>query len=119
MNLGVGDNGVCILKEETVKDILAKSTRPKGKTADGKDFGGYSLGLNAPVEDAEDQWFGHGGAWGTNCYVNWHRKQLKLWAVQQTGSGRSWNEARNKAQDKFFNAKIDNSGSDAYTGRLK
>ncbi len=119
MNLGVGDNGVRILKEETVKDILAKSTRPKGKTADGKDFGGYSLGLNAPVEDAEDQWFGHGGAWGTNCYVNWHRKQLKLWAVQQTGSGRSWNEARNKAQDKFFNAKIDNSGSDAYTGRLK
>jgi CubicO group peptidase (beta-lactamase class C family) len=112
MNLGVGDNGARILKEETVKDILAKSTRPKG-------MGGYSLGLNAPVEDGEDQWFGHGGAWGTNCYVNWHRKQLKLWAVQQTGGGRPWDKARNEAQDKFFNAKIDNSGSDAYTGRLK
>ena len=30
MNLGVGDNGVRILKEETVKEILAKSSRPKG-----------------------------------------------------------------------------------------
>ena len=36
----------------------------------GKDYGGYSLGLNAPVKDAEDAWFGHGGAWGTNCSVN-------------------------------------------------
>ena len=112
MNLGVGDNGVRILKEETVKDILAKSTRPKG-------MDGYSLGLKAPVEDAEDQWFGHGGAWGTNCMVNWHRKQLKLWVVQQTGSGRSWSDARTAAQDRFFNVKIDNSGADAYTGRLK
>jgi hypothetical protein len=51
--------------------------------------------------------------------VTWHRKQLKLWAVQQTGGGRPWDKARNEAQDKFFNAKIDNSGSDAYTGRLK
>ena len=74
MNLGVGDNGARILKEEMVKSILAKSTRPSG-------FGGYSLGLNAPTEDSEDSWFGHGGAWGTNCTVNWHKRQLKLWAV--------------------------------------
>ena len=112
MNLGVGDNGVRILKEETVKSILAKSTRPKG-------LGGYSLGLNAPEEDGEDKWFGHGGAWGTNCMVNWHKRQLKLWAVQFTGGPRPWDAARNKAQDKFFNEMIDNTGSDAYTGRLK
>ena len=112
MNLGVGDNGVRILKEETVKSILAKSTRPKG-------MDGYSLGLKAPAEDRDDQWFGHGGAWGTNCMVNWHKRQLKLWAVQFTGGPRPWDDARNKAQDKFFNMTIDNSGSDAYTGRLK
>ncbi len=119
MNLGVGENGVRILKEETVKSILAVSTRPKGKTADGKDFGGYSLGLSAPVTDGDDQWFGHGGAWGTNCMVNWHRKQLKLWAVQLCGGPRPWDGARAKAADAFFNAKIDNSGVDAYTGRVK
>ena len=119
MNLGVGDNGVRIISEETVKAILAKSTRPKGKTADGKSFGGYSLGLSAPVEDGEDQWFGHGGAWGTNCQVNWHKRQLKLWAVQLTGGNRSWDNARKSAQDKFFKETIDSSGVDAYTGRLK
>ena len=112
MNLGVGDNGVRILKEETVKDILAKSTRPNG-------LGGYSLGLSAPVTDDEEQWFGHGGAWGTNCMVNWHKKQLKLWAVQLAGGPRPWDKARKEAADKFFAAKIDNSGVDAYTGRMK
>ena len=112
MNLGVGENGARILKEETVKNILAKSTRPKG-------MDGYSLGLKAPVDDGEDQWFGHGGAWGTNCMVNWHRRQLKLWAVQFNGGPRPWDAARNAAADKFFNTKIDNSGADAYTGRLK
>ena len=118
MNLGVGENGVRILKEETVKSILAKSTRPKGKTADGKDFGGYSLGLNAPVEDGDDMWFGHGGAWGTNCMVNWHKKWLKLWVVQISG-GNSRRKEANDAADAFFNAKIDNTGADAYTGRMK
>ncbi len=112
MNLGIGENGARILKEETVKGILAKSTRPKG-------FDGYSLGLKAPENDTDDQWFGHGGAWGTNCMVNWHRRQLKLWAVQFCGGPRPWDSARAKAADKFFNAKIDNSGADAYTGRMK
>ena len=112
MNLGVGDNGVRILKEETVKDILAKSTRPKG-------MGGYSLGLSAPEEDGEESWFGHGGAWGTNCTVNWHKRQLKLWAVQFCGSPRPWDKPRSTAADEFFKAKIDNSGVDAYTGRMK
>ena len=119
MNLGVGENGARILKEETVKSILAVSTRPKGKTADGKDFGGYSLGLSAPVSDSEKEWFGHGGAWGTNCNVNWHKKELKLWAVQQCGGKRPWNKDREEAAGKFFKYASDTSGVDAYTGRLK
>lgn len=111
MNLGVGDNGVRILKEETVKSILAVSTRPAG-------LGDYSLGLTAPVVDSEDAWFGHGGAWGTNCVVNWHKKQLKLWVVQASSGKRFWGEAMAAAAEKFFNSEIDNS-SDAYIGRTE
>ena len=112
MNLGMGENGVRILREQTVKDILAKSTRPKG-------FDGYSLGLKAPEVDGEDQWFGHGGAWNTSCMVNWHKRQLKLWVVQTCGGPRPWDKARANAADEFFKTKIDNSGADAYTGRMK
>ena len=111
MNLGVGDNGVRILKEETVKSILAVSTRPAG-------LGDYSLGPTAPVVDSEDAWFGHGGAWGTNCVVNWHKKQLKLWVVQASSGKRFWGEAMAAAAEKFFNSEIDNS-SDAYVGRTE
>lgn len=111
MNLGVGDNGVRILKEETVKSILAVSTRPAG-------LGDYSLGLTAPVVDSEDAWFGHGGAWGTNSVVNWHKKQLKLWVVQASSGKRFWGEAMAAAAEKFFNSEIDNS-SDAYVGRTE
>lgn len=111
MNLGVGDNGVRILKEETVKSILAVSTRPAG-------LGDYSLGLTAPVVDSEDAWFGHGGAWGTNCVVNWHKKQLKLWVVQASSGKRFWGDAMAAAAEKFFNSEIDNS-SDAYVGRTE
>lgn len=99
MNLGVGDNGVRILKEETVKSILAVSTRPAG-------LGDYSLGLTAPVVDSEDAWFGHGGAWGTNCVVNWHKKQLKLWVVQASSGKRFWGEAMAAAAEKFSTAKL-------------
>ena len=104
-----------------MKSILAKSTRPKGMKSHYNDQtdDSYSLGLGAPQNDTEDQWFGHGGAWGTNCMVNWHKKQLKLWAVQLTGGPRPWDAARQKAADKFFAEKIDNSGADAYTGRTK
>ncbi|MBR2837530.1 MAG: beta-lactamase family protein [Kiritimatiellae bacterium] len=119
MNLGMGENGVRVLKEETVKSILALSTRPKGKTSEGKDFGGYSLGLNAPVVDSESSWFGHGGAWGTNCSMNWHTKELKLWAVQECGGKRPWNKDREEAAGKFFEYAADTSGIDAYTGRMK
>ncbi len=112
MNLGMGDNGVRILKEKTVKELLAKSTRPKG-------MGGYSLGLTAPEVDSENSWFGHGGAWGTNCMVNWHRKELKLWAVQLCGQPRPWDTARAEAEKKFFRYVIDNTAVNAYTGRVK
>ena len=112
MNLGVGENSARILKEETVKSILAVSTRPKG-------LGGYSLGLSAPETDNDDAWFGHGGAWGTNCMVNWHKKQLKLWAVQLTGNPRPWDKARENAANEFFKATLDTSAEKAYTGRLK
>ena len=112
MNLGMGENGVRILKEETVKSILACSTRPEGME-------GYSLGLSAPAQDNEDAWFGHGGAWGTNCIVNWHRKQLKLWVVQRAGGPQPWKKGWNKAATDFFSQSIDTSGIDAYTGRVR
>ena len=112
MNLGLGENGVRILKEETVKNILARTTRPASMS-------GYSLGLSAPVEDHENAWFGHGGAWGTNCSVNWHKKELKLWVVQNAGGGQPWNPAVAKAAEKFFAQPFDNSDVDAYTGRTK
>lgn len=110
MNLGMGDNGVRILKEETVKSILAVSTRPEKMS-------GYSLGLQAPVKDTEDAWFGHGGAWGTNCMVNWHKKQLKLWVIQCGGGPQPWNAQVGKAAEKFF-AQPFNVNSDEYTGRI-
>ena len=111
MNLGVGENGVRILKEETVKSILACSTRPE-------DMEGYSLGLNAPAKDDENAWFGHGGAWGTNCSVNWHKKQLRLWVVQRAGGEQPWKKEVDQAAVKFFSQDLDTSGTDAYTGRI-
>ena len=112
MNLGVGDNGVRILKEETVKNLLARTTRPDH-------LGGYSLGLSAPKEDKEDSWFGHGGAWGTNCVVNWHKKQLRLWVVQHAGGDQPWIKDMDKAAEAFFAQPFDNSDVKAYTSRTK
>ena len=110
MNLGIGENGVRILKEDTVKNLLARSTRPEH-------MGGYSLGLTTPVHDTEDSWFGHGGAWATNCYVNWHKKELRLWAIQCAGGSQPWLEDVDKAAEKFFSQSYDRSALDAYTGR--
>ncbi len=111
MNLGVGDNGVRILKEETVKSILAQSTRPE-------EMDGYSLGLYAPKKDNEDAWFGHGGAWGTSCDINWHKKQLKLWVVQRAEGPQPWKEELKKAAKAFFAQPFDTSDADKYTGRI-
>ncbi len=109
MNLGMGDNGVRILKEETVKKYLATSTRPEK-------LGNYSLGLWANFKEGT---MGHGGAWGTSCSVNWRKKELRLWVVQLNGNPRPWNKAWNNAVNKFFKAEIDDSGIAAYTGRMK
>ena len=113
MNLGIGDNGVRILEEDTVKNLLAVSSRPEGME-------GYSLGLTAPQVDSEDAWFGHGGAWNTNCFVNWHKKQLRLWAIQITDSRKPWEQDLQKAQNLFFETELDNSAAAAaYTGRTE
>ena len=110
MNLGVGENGVRILEEETVKSILARSTRPAHME-------GYSLGLVAPVEDTDRSWFGHGGAWGTNCYVNWHTKEIRLWVIQSAGGPQPWSKDLNAAAEKFFSQTFGKSSIDEYTGR--
>ncbi len=107
MNLGTGENGARILKEETVKNLLATSTRPAGME-------GYSLGLRAG-----DGVMTHGGAWGTNCRVNWKDQTLRLWVVQQNGKPRPWLKEWDKAATKFFAVKVEDSENDAYTGRLK
>ena len=109
MNLGVGDNGVRILKEETVKSLLATSTRPEK-------LGKYSLGLQA---DFKNGTMGHGGAFGTSATVNWKTKTLILKVVQVCGKNKALNASLKKAADKFFLKKIDTSGTDAYTGRVK
>mgnify|MGYP003323444117 CR=1 FL=1 len=116
MNLGVGENGVRILKEETVRTLLAVSSRPPALGLDG-----YSLGLFAPKagKDGMDAWFGHGGAYQTNCMVNWRRKELKLWVVQLGGSPRPWEPAIETAAERFFNRHVDDSGVKAYTGRTR
>ena len=105
MNLGIGDNGVRILKAETVKNLLATTTRPEK-------LGGYSLGLSTGKSG-----FGHGGAWGTSCQINWEKKQLQLWVVQMIGNHHraTWQKAANE----FFASETDTSGVDAYTGRMK
>ena len=108
MNLGVGDNGTRILKEETVKNLLATNSRPEGLDS-------YSLGLGVNFEKGT---MGHGGAWKTNCQVNWRDKTLMLWVVQHNGKKNPWFAEWKKAAEKFFAAKLDTGASDAYTGRL-
>lgn len=109
MNLGIGDNGVRILQEETVRNLLATSSRPPH-------LGHYSLGLTV---DPRSGFFGHGGAWGTNCMVNPDTRQLNLWVVQLTGNLRVLNAARHAAANRFFAMQLDNSAADAYTGRME
>lgn len=108
MNLGVGDNGVRIMKEETVKNLLATSTRPEKMEK-------YSLGLSVQGNG----WFGHGGAWNTNCKVNWQTKQLQLWAVQLLNpKDGTWHKDYKKAVNQFFNGNAEK-GEDKYVGRTK
>ena len=119
MNLGRGANGVRILKEETVKRLLARSTRPKSITNIYGDVDDdYSLGLVAPPEDTDDAWFGHGGAWGTQAMVNYHRKQLSLWAYQLEGMPpHPWKEALERVAEDFFKQGRNVKSVNAHTGR--
>jgi CubicO group peptidase (beta-lactamase class C family) len=115
MNLGVGPNGVRVMKEQTVKTLLARASRPDLNHA-------YSLGLGAPLpeNDNADAWFGHGGAWVSKCMVNYHRRQLKLLVVQLVGSGcYGFRDLSDRAADRFFKSKVDNSAVNSYTGRLE
>ena len=110
MNLGVGDNGVRILKEETVKKYLAQTTRPAG-------LGNYSLGLNAQEKVGT---MGHGGAFKTQASVNWKNRELIIKIVQlRCKKGTPWDKALEQAANKFFARKIDNSEVEAYTGRIR
>ena len=94
---GVGSNGVRLLKEHTVRTILATSQRPLSA-----DSGGYSLGF-AVNEDEAGSWIAHGGAWGTYFKVNIDKQELFLWVVQLTGGPRPWDGRRDEAVAAFFN----------------
>jgi len=115
MNLGVGDNGVRLLKEETVKNLLCVSSRAKGLK------GGYSIGFVTPErgKESDDAWVGHGGAWCNNCHVNWQHRRLRLWVVQYGGGDAPWMPSLEKAAERFFKGAGDGSGVREYTGRMK
>ena len=107
MNLGIGDNGARIIREETFRKVLATSQVSGGN---------YSLGLTL----WDDGWIGHGGAYGTNAGVNWKTKELKLWVVQQIGPApRHWGKPRDAAVDRFFGKGQDNRNLESFTGRTK
>jgi len=108
MNLGIGDNGARILKEETVKSLLATNSRPEGLKS-------YSLGLVA-----YDSVMGHGGAFGSSAKVDWKKRHLAMWIVQQVGkrSRYPWIPVLNKARAKFFSFEDTETAVDDYTGRL-
>jgi hypothetical protein len=65
--------------------------------------------------------FGHGGAWGTSCSVNYHKKELHMWVVQR-GGGKEyepWKDDMDKAAEKFSMQNYDQSDIAAYTGRTE
>ena len=65
MNLGIGDNGVRILKEETVKLMTVDRLADEQKDAYWpKDSHGYGLGVRCPKGDKRYIDFGWGGAAG-------------------------------------------------------
>ena len=104
---GVGMNGVRILKDETVRDILARKQTPECVKEK------YSLGIACP-----DDWFGHGGALMSSCMVDCKRNRLRLWAVQLMGAWGFGRDKWNAAGDSFFASGADHAGADKYTGRV-
>lgn len=106
MNRGVGDNGVRILKEGTVRDILERKQTPDGVTAN------YSLGFFVD----KGGWWGHGGAWGTDALIEPNTKSLKFLVQQMhsVGNGKDrpwpWEKAFYGAADAFMKEKSTQSG---------
>lgn len=80
MNRGIGDNGVRILGEKTVKTLLECDQIPEGAETKKP----YSLGLHV---DGTSGWYGHGGAWSTNCRIHPEKRKLKLLALQIESDG--------------------------------
>ena len=107
---GVGANGVRILKESTVVEILEKDQVPP--TVRGEKPYRYSLGFQ--IDDEGLGWYGHGGAYLTNCRINPSRRQLRLVAQQvfdrRDGEVQPWMEAYKNVCKEYF-------GDDAVRGR--
>ena len=70
------------------------------------------------ITGGDNGWFGHGGAWGTNCQVNWKERKLKLCVVQLCGQPRPWGAELAKAEEQFFKSTAAGEG-DEYVGRMK
>jgi CubicO group peptidase (beta-lactamase class C family) len=94
---GMGINGVRLLREQTVRNLLATSQRPLSLNPSQ----GYSLGFQ--ILQDEPGWLAHGGAWGTYFKVNIDKQELCLWIVQLCGSPRPWDSGREEAAKSFFN----------------
>lgn len=107
MNLGVGENGVRILREDTMKNLICTNSRPEG-------LGSYSLGLWADMKTGE---IGHGGAFGTQYSINWRNKTIGILAVQLTGT-KVIRNAWTDAYQKFAGAAISDEAGN-YTERTK
>ena len=99
LNRGVGDNGVRILKAETVMGLLEQNQLPEAVAKTAKP---YSLGLHV---DGDSGWYGHGGAWTTNCRINPKTRKLKLLAQQISYE---WpKEERKPFLEAFYKAQTD------------
>ena len=96
MSKGVGANGVRLLQEQTVLELLATSQRPSNLNS----TQGYSLGFQ--ILKDEPGWLGHGGAWGTYFKVNIDKQELFLWVVQLCGGPRPWDAHRQESAELFF-----------------
>ena len=118
LNRGVGDNGARILKAETVMELLEKDQIPA--TAVVKENYRYSLGLQV---DGASGWYGHGGAWTTDCRINPREDKLKFLAQQidyvwPKEEPKPFLDALHRAEDEFLKRKPgeDASGA-AFVGR--
>jgi len=114
MNRGVGENGVRILKELTCRDILEKKQTPDGVETL------YSLGFHV----RGNGWYGHGGAWGTDCEVNPDKKMMRFFVQQIHGEKENsaswpWASAFYGAADEFMRLKGDAVANHDFVGRTE